>query len=293
MDRRDFVKHTSMAAMTAALPMGWLSKVLKKVGPVGIQLYTLRDAMADNPRKTLQQLAAIGYREVESAGYQEGTFYGMKPKKFKKLLNKLDLGIKSGHCLTGAQAPEQKGTIINEWEMAVADAAEVGQEYLVCAYLFDFERTSLDDYKKLAELFNKAGEVCNQYGISFAYHNHDFEFMEMDGALPYDILLSEVDAANMKMELDLYWINKANKNPFQYFEKYSGRFPLWHVKDMDDTEEQFFTEVGNGVIDWEPIFQAAKQSGMKQYYVEQDVCRNHAPIESVKISYEYLMGMEY
>lgn len=258
-----------------------------------MQLYTVRDNMYKNPKRTLRQLSEIGYRDVECAGYSEGRFYGMKPQTFKRYLDKLGLSMTSGHCQTGADAPEKRATMINDWERAVADAAEVGQKYLVCAYLHDFERTKIDDYQRLSELFNRAGETCREYGITFGYHNHDFEFIEMDGQLPYDVLLSQVEPQNMQMELDLYWIHKAGKDPMPYFREHAGRFPLWHIKDMDATEEQYFTEVGRGVIDWPAMFQAAEQAGMQHFYVEQDFCRNHAPMESVEISYNYLSELKY
>lgn len=292
MQRRTFLKNSCLSV--AAAPFLWeFIKEYKKVDEIGIQLYTLRDDMKEAPVETLKKLGKIGYQDVESAGYMAGKFYGMAPAEFKKVLDGEGLKVRSGHTLTGRHAPEQKGTLINDWEMAVADAAEIGQKYFVLAYLFDFERKTMDDYKRLAEECNKAGEVCNKYGIQFAYHNHDFEFMELDGALPYDVLLSQTDADKMKMELDLYWITKAQKDPIAYFKAHKGRFPLWHVKDMEDSEEQFFTEVGNGVIDWPALFKEAKTAGMKRFYVEQDVCRNHKPIESVEISYKYLSGMSY
>jgi sugar phosphate isomerase/epimerase len=292
MDRRTFTKHASVAAMATVLPYSWIKKT-DQVGKMGIQLYTVREQMEEDPKGTLRKLAEIGYQHVESAGYNEGRFYGMKPKRFKKFLDTLGMTMHSGHCKTGADAPELRGTIYNDWEMAVADAAEAGQEYITLGYLHDFERTKIDDYKMLAEKLNKAGELCKQYGIQFAYHNHDFEFFTMEDEIPYDVLLKEIAEENMKMELDLYWISKAGKNPFDYFKNHAGRFHLWHIKDMDDTEEQYFTEVGNGVIDWAPIFKQLSTAGMKYFYVEQDHCRNHHPLESVKISYDYLTKLEY
>ena len=177
--------------------------------------------------------------------------------------------------------------------MAVADAVEAGQEYIVLAYLAEEERKNIDDYKRLAEVLNKAGETCRQYGITFGYHNHDFEFLELDGQMPYELLLQEVEEKNMAMELDLYWATKAGKDPVAYFRKAPGRFPLWHVKDMEDSPEGFFTEVGNGVIDFPAIFREKETAGLKHFYVEQDTCRNHPPLESAAISYKYLAGMEF
>jgi len=294
MNRRNFVSNTSAAILATGfgLPQ-WLFDVQKKVGRIGIQLYTVRDDMSKDPAGTLERLAQIGYEHVEIAGYSEGKFYGMSPAEFKSLLKQNGLVAKSGHTTTGADNPKRRGTLVNDWEMAVAHAAELDQKYFVCAYLHDFERKTLDDYKKIAELLNRSGEVCKRYGIQMAYHNHDFEFMELEGQIPYDILLNETSADNLKMELDLYWIRKAKKDAVAYFKKHEGRFPLWHVKDMEDTEEQFFAEVGKGTIDWKTLFAEQKTAGLKHFYVEQDVCRHHKPLESAGISYAYLKQLRY
>ena len=257
----------------------------------GIQLYTVREDMTKDPTGTLKTLSQMGYIDVECAGYSEGKFYGMTPSDYKKVLDDLGLVMNSGHTLTGSMNPKQTRTMINNWEAACEDAAAMNQKHFVCAWLAPDERNTIDKYKELAELFNKCGEKAKEYGIGFAFHNHDFEFFEIDGIVPYDVLLAETDASLVNYELDLYWIIKAGKDPLKYFEKYPGRFPLWHVKDMEDTDEKFFTEVGNGTIDWLPIFEEAQKSGMKFFYVEQDYCKNHKPLESVKISIDYLRSI--
>ncbi|CAA9269757.1 MAG: Sugar or sugar phosphate isomerase/epimerase/dehydrotase [uncultured Adhaeribacter sp.] len=166
-------------------------------------------------------------------------------------------------------------------------AAESGQAYLTCAFMFPSEHQTLDQYKKHAELFNRAGEACKKAGLQFAYHNHDFEFEKIDGQVPYDLLLAQTDKDLVKMELDLYWVAKSGNDALALFEKNPGRFPLWHVKDMDKTEKKFFTEVGNGSIDFKRIFAAAKTSGMEYYFVEQDVTPGN-PLDSITTSYQNL-----
>lgn len=251
----------------------------------GIQLYTLRDQMAVDPAGTLAKVASIGYKVVESAGYANGKYYGLSAKEFKKLLDDNGLKTVSGHYLSGKQAPETKGSLTNGWEQAVEDAAEAGQQYMVCAYLFDFERETLDDYKHTAELLNRSAEVCSKNGIQFCYHNHAFEFEKMQGEVPYDILLSETDKDLMKMELDLYWTRKAEVDPVQLFQQHQGRFPLWHVKDMNSAGE--FTAVGTGVIDYKNIFDHKEQAGLDHFFVEQDRIEGD-PFENVKQSYTNL-----
>ncbi len=171
-------------------------------------------------------------------------------------------------------------------------AKEIGNQYLVCVYIPPEERQSLDDYRRFAELFNEVGETCRRSGIQFAYHNHDFEFQPTNGKIPFQVLLEETDASLVQIEIDLYWITKAGAEPFEYFEAYPGRFPLFHVKDMDDTPKGFFTEVGRGVIDFPKIFSRADQAGVKHFIVEQDETPG-SPFDSARISFDYLKALEY
>lgn len=234
----------------------------------GIQLYTLRNQMAEDAAGTLEKVAAIGYEKVESAGYANRKYYGMSASEFKKLLSEHGLKMPSGHYLTGAHVPDQKGTLTNGWEEAVEDAAEAGQEYMVLAYLFDHERETMDDYKKLIDLVNISAAVCKNNGIQFCYHNHAFEFETLEDTVPYDFLLNQTDPDLVKMELDLYWTAKANVDPVGLFKNSPGRYPLWHVKDMNSAGD--FTAVGTGTINFDKIFNYKKDAGMKHFFIEQD-----------------------
>jgi sugar phosphate isomerase/epimerase len=253
---------------------------------IGLQLYTVREAMAKDPAGTLAQVAGIGYREMESATYS-GTekFYGMDGAAFARVLKQNGLTIPSGHYSIGD--PQTKGTILNDWDRAVEDAAQLGLKFMVCAYLPEDKRKTLDDYKRVIEALNKAGETCRKSGIQFCYHNHNFEFPKMDGQVPYELMLKQADKDLVKMEMDIYWITRAGYDPVAMFAEYPGRFILWHVKDMDNTGKHAFTEVGNGVIDWDRIFSHAKESGMQHFFVEQDKCPG-SPFVSIKESYTYL-----
>ena len=176
--------------------------------------------------------------------------------------------------------------MLNDWDKAVDDAAEVGIKYMVCAYLSEEERGDLDQYKKVADQLNIAGERCKKSGIQLCYHNHDFEFKKQGDQYPYDVLLSS-DKNLVKMELDLYWVTKAGQDPIALFKKHPGRFPLWHVKDMDNTPEQAFAEVGSGTIDFKEIFKHKKEAGMKCFFVEQDKCPGD-PFDSITKSIKYI-----
>ena len=283
MTRQEFLKLGALATSVALLPS--LDAFAASSKKVGLQLYTLRDAMAKDPDGTLKKVAQIGYKEVESFGYADGKFFGKTPKEYAKLLKDLGLSAPSGHYTTGNVVVTGKGTLKNDWKRAVDDAAEIGQKYMVCAYLFPPERTKLDDYKQFVDLFNKSAEVCKAAGIQFAYHNHDFEFQPLEGKVPYDLILSGTDPNMVKMELDLYWATFAKQDPVALFKKHPGRFPLWHIKDMEKTAERAFAPVGTGSIDFQRIFDAKKTAGLTHYFVEQDVCKL-PPLESIAISYK-------
>ena len=287
--RRDFLKQSGLLASSLAIP-AFMSSC--QSGPKrydykpGLQLYTVRDAMSKDPKGSLAKVAEIGYVLMESATYSGSElFYGMQPDEFSAVLKQNGLEIPSGHYALGD--PQTKGTILSDWEKAVADAHKVGMKYMVCAYLPEERRQTLDDYKQRAADFNKAGEICKQAGIQFCYHNHNFEFAAIDGQIPYDILLAEADKDLVKMEMDIYWVTRSGNDPLALMDKHPGRFVLWHVKDMANTSDKSFTEVGNGVIDWPAIFAKAQESGMQHFFVEQDRCPGD-PFDSIRQSIDYL-----
>lgn len=280
--RKDFLKAGALAVTTAFLPS--LDALAKPGKKVGLQLYTLRNELPKDLEGTLKKVADIGYKEVELFSYSDGKFFGKSPKDFSALLKNLGLSAPSGHYGTGNTNPDTKGTLTNDWKRAVDDAATVGQKYMACAYLTPAERT-LDDYKRHVDLFNKSAEVCRAAGIQFVYHNHDFEFKETDGQLPYDLLLKGTDPKLVKMELDLYWATIAGQDPVEMFKKNPGRYPLWHIKDIEKSPERAFAPVGTGSINFQRIFDAAKTAGLTHYFVEQDVCKQ-PPLECIAISYK-------
>ena len=277
-NRRDFIKST--AAFTAgviALPMAACGKSKKTIG---LQLYTVRDKISANQQETLEKLAQIGYNSLEAAGYNlnDRTFYGMEPKAFGDLVKGLGMPLHSSHTVYE----------LDNAETVCEDAAKTGAKYIIYPYLPDQFRENLDGYKATAAKFNKMGELAQKHGLKFGYHNHAFEFEQMDGQIPMDVLVAETDPALVTFELDLYWVTKGGYDPVEYFRKYPGRFELWHVKDMVKSEDEFFAPVGQGRIDFEKIFAEKATSGMKYFFVEQDSFRNLDPFESVEISFNYL-----
>ena len=251
----------------------------RKLSNIGLQLYTVREQLAADFGGTLERVAALGFREVEFAGY-----HGRAPAQVKSALRRYSLLAPSAHVTTA----ELRGGL----DGAIEAARVVGHRYLVCGYVPAEERRSPDDYRRLAELLNRAGERAARAGLQLCYHNHDFEFEQAGGQNPYDLLLARADAQLVKMQLDLYWIAKAGRNPLDYFSKHRGRFPSLHVKDMDATPRRSFTEVGRGVIDFKNIFAAAGRAGVRHYFVEQDETPG-SPFDSAKISLDYLQRLRF
>ncbi len=281
MKRREFIKASAFATAGAlSLPSFLAAGKIIKGKPIGLQLYSLRDIIGADPKGVLQKVASFGYKELEAYSYKDGAIFGMPYAEFGSYVKSLGMKVTSGHY--GLDMIEG-----DTWQKAVADAKGIGMDYMVVPYIVDKDRKSIDDYKKIIEKLNAAGEVCNKNGIRFGYHNHAFEFETLEGQIPYDLMLKDLDPKKVSMEMDIFWVVNAGQDPFKYFEKYPGRFEQWHVKDMDKADRNRNANVGTGSIDFVSIFTKAKQSGMKHFYVEQETYPGTS-IDSVEACAKYL-----
>ena len=250
-----------------------------KVKNIGIQLYTVRKEMLADARGTLAQLAKLGYKELESARSQKGHYYGLSAQEIKQVTKDLGLNLRSGHV-----------QIDKDWQKTVDEAAESGQQYLICSSLPSNGQT-VSNYQQVAEIFNKSAEACKKANLIFGYHNHEYEFAKDNGKVLYDVLLEETNPDLVKMELDLGWVLVTGNDPVTYFEKYPNRFPLWHLKDMKKDKEES-TEFGKGRINILQMFQNAPKSGMQYFFVEQEEYAGE-PMASVKHNIDYLKKLNY
>ncbi len=275
--RRDFLKTSGFFALgSVLLPQ---AAHAARVQNVGLQLYTVRKEMLSDATGTLKQLAKIGYKELESARSDKGNYYGLTAKEIKKITSDLGMNLRSGHV-----------HIDDSWQRSVDAAAEAGQQYLICSSM-PSQGQNIANYQRCADTFSKAAEDCKKAKIIFGYHNHDYEFEKVNGKVLYDILLDKTDPALVKMELDLGWVIVSGFDPLTYFERYPGRFPLWHLKDMKKTKKES-TEFGKGQIDVAAMFRNAKASGMKYFFVEQEEYTG-TPMESCIHNYSYLKKLNY
>ena len=296
MNRRTFIGSSVAAAFVASRP-SWAADSAHRIERVGVQLYTVRDAMKSDFEGTIAKVAAIGYKEVEFAGY-----FDRSPKDVRALLDKN--GLTSPSCHVGYDVVEKK------WPETLEAAKIIGHNYIICPWIDEKQRKEPDGWKRATELFNKAGEASNKAGVQFGYHNHSFEFdpaESLGGKLPYDFFLAELDPKLVIMEMDLCWISVAGKDPVAYFEKYPGRFPLVHVKDWvkDASSSSGYqgamgqsvkyggrmADVGQGSVDWKRIFAQSGKAGIKHYFVENDDPKS--AFDDIRISYDYLHALKF
>ena len=277
MDRRQFLQASLGAGIAGAATLAtspiWARGINRRpFKDLGLQLYTVRGAFEQDFQSTLERIAAIGYKDLEFAGY-----FDHKPSEVKALMNSLGLSSHSTHVRLDAMQ--------DRFGEAMEVASLMGQTNLTLPWIAP-ELRNLESYRQLADLMNKRGEEAKKSGFKLAYHNHDFEFETIDGVVPYDLLLERTDPENVFMEIDLYWVHKAGIDPLSYFRKAPGRFIACHLKDsLSDGE---MAPVGNGVIDFSEIFAHAKQAGLERYYVEHDNAAD--PFASIAESYAYLMA---
>ncbi len=296
MKRRDFIKQSTAAGLSLSLvPSRYFRQQNEYVDNIGLQLYTVRNQMAEDPAGTLKAIKAAGYSQVE----------GGNPAEYGELLKMVkDAGLYSQSCffnqayITGGWKLQNmevpKGDSI---DAVIEDALKHDLKYLVFGYLMKQERETIEQFKMYAERLNKAGEKCEQAGIHLCYHNHSFEFKPINGQMPYEVLIEEFDPKNIQFELDIFWASVAGHDPVKLMNKMKGKIRLLHLKNKkqgiaDEFDEakvpkDAFQEVGDGVIDIQKILELAPKAGVEQCFVEQD--QSPDPLASIAQSEEYLI----
>ena len=288
-NRREFLKMSAASSLGLLALNPLLQSCQSSIG-VGLQLYSIRDAMEEDVLGSLKKVSDIGYKYMELANYKNRKFYGYSPSEFKKILNDLGMEALSSHT-----AVEAGGITLDNAKAMADDHAALGVKYCVQPWVNDEDRT-IEKYKAMIADWNEVGRIMKSVGIQFGYHNHNFEFLPTDGIIPYfDIFLKEMDADLITMEIDLYWVTKAGYDPVEIFKKYPGRFMLWHFKDQAkpaaptyEVEKEDVTPVGAGSIDFKRIYASRKISGMKNFFVEDDNQGNGKPFEGIETSFKNL-----
>lgn len=270
MDRRKFIQQSGLLASASMLSISCLASEKKPKYKMGLQLFSIRDAMAKDPLETLKKVAALGYEDLETYGYdgEKDMYYGYKSAAFKDILDDLGLTATSGHYGFSDYFTKSTDAMKRFTDQCIAGAKALNKGYVTWPWLAPEYRT-LDNFKRLAEKLNRIGEQVHAAGLGFAYHNHDFEFIEYDGEIGYDHIINETDAAFVKLQMDIYWIKYASKlSPAEWIAKQPGRFVMWHIKDMDKVTRDY-TELGNGSIDYIDILSKIDTDALQYYYLEQ------------------------
>lgn len=285
-NRRDFLRNAALLVAGGMLVRPELAGAAipaKGKKAIGLQLYSLRDAMRTDAKATLQEVAKIGYKTLETANYADGMIYGMAPAEFKKYVK--DLGMKvTGAHLGGPQYTKEKhAEAMDWWKKAIADHKAAGITWMI--------KPSMPIPKTLAELqvwcdyYNAVGAEVKKAGMRFGFHNHAREFEKIEGEIMFDYMVNNTDPKLVMFELDVYWVMKGGYNAVDYMKKYPTRIPVLHIKD-----EQ---EIGaSGTIDFKPIYETAYANKVKEFYVEVERY-NFEPIESVRKSYDFLAAASY
>ena len=290
--RRTFIKKSTLALVGSSV----LSKIpfanplhLKDNEIVGIQLYSVRDDMKKDPLGTLKQLAAMGYKNVEHANYNDRKFYGYTPVEFKKILDDLGMKMPSGHTVMGnLHWDETKKQFTDLWKYTVEDAAILGQQYVISPWLDNRYRKDRNALLGFMEVFNKSGELCNKSGMKFGYHNHDFEFSEkLDGQVLYDIMLSNTDPKLVIQQLDTGNLYNGGANAMEVVKKYPGRFLSLHVKDeiaaASGNEKYESTILGAGIVNVKEVIDEVRKTTKNVHYIiEQESYQGKTPLDCAK-----------
>lgn len=278
MHRRQFILAAAALAAACSRQQEPPEPAMTEEGPLGLQLYTVRELMAEDIGSTLELVARTGYREVEFAGY-----FGVPPEEMRRYLLNAGLDAPAAHIGYGEFAANAA--------QVVEHALAMGHRFVVVPAVPDGERSTLDDYRRHAENFDRWAEICSNAGLRFGYHNHSFEFEEIGGQLPYDLLLSETDPERVEMELDLAWARGGNADPLAYFEAWPGRFPLVHIKDLDSAGNE--ADIGTGDVGFARVFAHAQEAGLEHGFVERDhpadvaesIRKNYAAIQPLWTRY--------
>jgi sugar phosphate isomerase/epimerase len=287
-NRRMFLAQMGASLLSAPV-MATAFAAEHRIERLGMQLYTVRNDLPNDFDGTLAKIAALGYREVEFAGY-----FDKPPQAVKEALGRAGLTSPSTHVgfdMLGDAFPK-----------VIETSQSIGHKFIVNPWIDEKLRGEADIWKRAAERFNRAGELSKQAGIQFAYHNHTFEFVPLNGKMPMDLILEECDPALVKIEMDLCWTVAAGQDPLAWFSRYPGRFPLVHVKGLKRVPADPATPIGNilpdvtdvgssDVVEWPRIFAKSEQAGIQHYFVEHD--QPGSSFDSLRVSAEYLKKLRF
>jgi sugar phosphate isomerase/epimerase len=284
-NRRDFLKTSSLVVAGSLLssPLLQASVAGKKKKAIGLQLYSLRDAMKADALGTLKLVGDMGFTTLETANYGEGKIYGMSPSEFKKVVKGLGMKMTSTHLGGPNYTKEKHGEAMDWWKKALEDHLDAGVRFMVKPSMPI--PTKLDDLKIWCDYYNAIGELTSAAKVQFGFHNHAREFEKIEGEIMYDFMIKNTDPKNVFFEMDVYWVMRGGYKAVDYLNKYPDRFPVLHIKDEKEIGE-------SGQLDFKSIYETAYKNGLKDSFVEVERY-NFEPVVSVRKSFDYLNAAEY
>ncbi len=287
MQRRNFIHQmTALGSLTlAGIPQFSYAKDSKY--KMGLQLFTVRDAMAKDPIETLQKVKEMGYEDFETYGFDPKTkmIYGFKPTEFKKVLDDLNLTTTSGHYGFSDYFNASEDQLKWFVDQCIEVSSLLNAPYITWPWVHP-DRRNAESFKILADKLNRIGEQIKSAGLGFAYHNHGYEFENWEGTTGHDILMRITDSDLVKLQMDMYWVVHSGKTPKELVDQQPGRYVMWHIKDMDKITRDY-SELGNGSIDYTQLLPDANKSGMEYYFIEQGGNFASSSMESVAVSAQY------
>ncbi|MGJ1324935.1 sugar phosphate isomerase/epimerase family protein [Sphingobacterium faecium] len=281
MNRRKFLESAGMLGTIAALPLSGFSMFEQPKYKMGLQLFTIHKDMTQAPLLTLKAVKEMGYTDCETFGFdsEKCSFYGLKSSEFKKILEDLDITASSGHYGFSSYLTKPQDELMRFVDRCIKGALDLDMKYITWPWIAPEQRT-IDNFKLMAHELNVIGEQVKHAGLGFAYHHHDFEFIDHDGENGFDIILNETDSSLVKLQMDMYWVmHSSTLTPKELVDNQPGRYVMWHIKDMDKVTRDY-TELGNGSIDYVEILPDPIKSGLEFYYLEQGGNFAHSPMKS-------------
>jgi sugar phosphate isomerase/epimerase len=290
MNRRNFIEAIGILGAATMLPILGCSAAKKPKYKMGLQLYSVHNDMTGDPIGTLKAATAMGYQDFETFGFdsEKGTFYGYRPSEFKNILEDFQITASSGHFEFSPYLEKSDDELKRFVDQCIEGSRVLDMKYITWPWLAPEQRT-IEKFKLLSKKLNLIGEQVKAAGLGFAYHNHDFEFIDHGGETGFDIILKETDPALVKLQMDMYWVMHSSKrSPKALVKDQPGRYVMWHIKDMDKITRDY-TELGNGSIDYAEVLPDPAESGLEFYYLEQGGNYAHSPMRSAADSADYFV----
>lgn len=283
-NRRNFLKKGAVLSTWSFLPsMIHEDKNKTTSKKLGLQIHSVRPQLLLDFEGTLKKIADIGFKNIEAYGLDASGLFieKIKPLVYKKTVNNLGMNLLSTHINYFDYENSEK---------VVDLCLEAGVKYAIIPSMPENFRKSISQYHRFAEYLNMVGEKFKESGITFGFHNHDYQFQKLENEIPYEILIKETEKELVTFQADLYWMTKGGADPLKFIHKFPGRYKSFHVKDIDLNGNR--RSVGSGIIDFEAILNAKKVAGLKDYFVE-DFRPDNSPFIKLKKSFDYLMKSNF